>query len=143
MYFRGVINTDVNVSFQIEHNNLIRVTPSSFEFVANSDVRNVTVAIFGISPGHVDITVNGTISAKNAFIRVLVAVSYVLITVSQIIGWIYFLAWSISFYPQIIINFKRKSVTGLNFDFLALNFLGFILYGIFNVGMYYVPEIQV
>lgn len=140
---RGEITTDVNISFQVQHDNLIRITPSSIEFIANSDVRNATIAIFGISPGHVDITVNGTINTKDAFIRVLVAVSYVLITVSQIIGWVYFLAWSISFYPQIITNFQRKSVTGLNFDFLALNFLGFILYGIFNVGMYYVPEIQV
>lgn len=82
-------------------------------------------------------------STKNAFIRVLVAVSYNLITLSQVIGWSYFVAWSISFYPQVIVNFQRKSVTGLNFDYLALNILGFILYGIFNVGLYSIPEIQV
>lgn len=82
-------------------------------------------------------------STENAFIRVLVAVSYNLITLSQVIGWSYFVAWSISFYPQIIVNFQRKSVTGLNFDYLALNILGFILYGIFNVGLYSIPEIQV
>jgi cystinosin len=25
-----------------------------------------------------------------------------------ITGWIYFFAWSISFYPQIILNYQRK-----------------------------------
>ncbi|KAG2237208.1 hypothetical protein INT48_006612 [Thamnidium elegans] len=29
--------------------------------------------------------------------------------VSSLIGWCYFLAWSFSFYPQVILNWKRKS----------------------------------
>lgn len=36
---------------------------------------------------------------------------------SGIIGWGYFVAWSISFYPQVFMNFKRKSVVGLSFDY--------------------------
>lgn len=85
-------------------------------------------------------------------------------TISLVIGWIYFAAWSISFYPQIYDNYKRKryfttltihasyyfntlcfyfSVVGLNFDFLALNLVGFSLYGIFNIGLYAIPEIKV
>lgn len=58
-------------------------------------------------------------------------------------GWIYFAAWSVSFYPQIFINFKRKSVVGLNFDFLALNIMGFTLYSLFNCGLYFSKDIQV
>ena len=27
---------------------------------------------------------------------------------SKIIGWVYFFAWSVSFYPQIILNIKKK-----------------------------------
>ena len=27
---------------------------------------------------------------------------------SQFLGWTYFIAWSISFWPQTILNFKRK-----------------------------------
>ncbi len=27
---------------------------------------------------------------------------------SDIIGWMYFAAWSISFYPQAIINYNKK-----------------------------------
>ena len=35
------------------------------------------------------------------------------------------------------------SVVGLNFDFLALNLTGFLCYGAFNVGLFWVPEIYV
>jgi LCT (Lysosomal Cystine Transporter) family transporter len=59
-----------------------------------------------------------------------------------VIGWIYFAAWSISFYPQIWINFKRKSVFGLHFDYIALNITGYLCYSSFNVGLYFSPYIQ-
>lgn len=77
------------------------------------------------------------------YIRVIVAYSLELINISSVIGWCYFVAWSISFYPQIYTNFRRKSVIGLNFDFISLNVVGFVLYAIFNVGLYFIPEIQV
>lgn len=35
------------------------------------------------------------------------------------------------------------SVVGLNFDFLGLNVVGFTLYAIFNLGLYFIPEIKV
>lgn len=63
--------------------------------------------------------------------------------VSAVVGWIYFLAWSVSFYPQIYTNYKRKSVVGLNFDYLSLNLVGFFMYGLFNCGLYWIPEIEV
>lgn len=65
------------------------------------------------------------------------AISIKLIYISQIIGWIYFLTWSISFYPQIFSNYKRKSVVGLNFDYVLLNFTGFFLYSLFNMGLFW------
>jgi len=34
--------------------------------------------------------------------------SAALAVISAIIGWIYFAAWSISFYPQIFLNIKKK-----------------------------------
>ena len=61
---------------------------------------------------------------------------------SMVVGWIYFVAWSISFYPQIIENFRRRSVVGLNFDFLAFNITGFVAYGVFNVGLFWIPQTQ-
>uniref|UniRef100_G1SU94 Cystinosin n=1 Tax=Oryctolagus cuniculus TaxID=9986 RepID=G1SU94_RABIT len=62
--------------------------------------------------------------------------------VNQVIGWIYFVAWSVSFYPQVIKNWRRKSVVGLSFDFVALNLTGFVAYSVFNVGLLWVPYIK-
>ncbi|KJE93848.1 cystinosin-like protein [Capsaspora owczarzaki ATCC 30864] len=62
--------------------------------------------------------------------------------VITVIGWIYFVAWSISFYPQVYENFRRKSVVGLNFDFLAYNITGFLCYSAFNIGLFWVTSIQ-
>jgi len=61
---------------------------------------------------------------------------------SEVVGWIYFAAWSVSFYPQIYENWARKSVVGLNFDFLALNLIGFSLYSVYNVGLLWITAIQ-
>ncbi|RKP14367.1 PQ loop repeat-domain-containing protein [Piptocephalis cylindrospora] len=55
---------------------------------------------------------------------------------STLIGWTYFLAWSASFYPQVLLNYQRKSVRGLSLDFLYLNLLGFTFYTIYNVALY-------
>ncbi|XP_067165941.1 cystinosin isoform X4 [Apteryx mantelli] len=60
----------------------------------------------------------------------------------EVVGWIYFLAWSISFYPQLFENWRRKSVVGLSFDFIALNLTGFIAYSVFNIGLFWIPLIK-
>ena len=36
-----------------------------------------------------------------------------------------------------------RSVIGLSFDFLGLNVVGFTMYSLFNIGLYWVPGIQV
>ncbi|XP_039985308.1 cystinosin isoform X3 [Xiphias gladius] len=81
---------------------------------------------------------------NNLSIRIhfMVIHSNILSMISQVIGWIYFLAWSVSFYPQAWENWRRKSVVGLNFDFLALNLTGFIAYSVFNIGLFWVPFIK-
>lgn len=53
--------------------------------------------------------------------------------ISTAIGWTYFLAWSVSFYPQLILNWRRKAVTGLSLDYVVLNILGFACYSIYTV----------
>lgn len=55
---------------------------------------------------------------------------------SHIFGWIYFLAWSMSFYGQVIENFRRHSVSGLSFDFEIYNLFGFTTYSIYNIRGY-------
>ncbi|CAB3404502.1 unnamed protein product [Caenorhabditis bovis] len=78
----------------------------------------------------------------DAFFRVSVIRSKTLSWFIEVVGWIYFLAWSVSFYPQIILNFKRKSVVGLNFDFLALNLLGFGAYSAFNLLLFFNEHVK-
>ena len=55
---------------------------------------------------------------------------------SVIFGWIYFVAWSISFYGQVIENYRIASVSGLNFDFEIYNLVGFTTYTIYNIRGY-------
>jgi len=81
-------------------------------------------------------------STNEIFVRVVVAKSEAIIYTSIVFGWIYFVAWSVSFYPQIWINYRRKSVEGLNFDFLTLNIVGFTLYSLFNCGLYFIKDLQ-
>ncbi|CAI5441222.1 unnamed protein product [Caenorhabditis angaria] len=82
------------------------------------------------------------LNLKEAYVRVSVIRSNFMAILIQIVGWSYFFAWSISFYPQIWLNFKRKSVIGLNFDFLALNLLGFGAYAIYNLLMYFNEHVK-
>lgn len=150
-----------------------------------------------------------TSSLNKTYISVTIVHSLPLEIIIIIIGWIYFVAWSISFYPQVYLNFKRKrlvsyrcilsgtlistshfnkwckqvksikglgvefwsktnmcaftnlispffvaylikvtiilsfSVVGLNFDFLGYNITGFLAYGLFNIGMYWIPVVKV
>ncbi|KAH7054179.1 cystinosin [Linnemannia elongata] len=61
---------------------------------------------------------------------------------SHLIGWAYFIAWSASFYPQAILNWRRKTVQGLSMDFVHLNVVGFLFYSIFNLAFFFSTEIQ-
>ncbi|XP_029356347.1 cystinosin [Echeneis naucrates] len=85
---------------------------------------------------------NTDINSLSIRIHFMVIHSNIVSVISQVIGWIYFLAWSVSFYPQVWENWRRKSVVGLNFDFLALNLTGFIAYSVFNIGLFWVPSIK-
>ena len=43
---------------------------------------------------------------------------------SGLCGWVYFIAWSLSFYPQAMLNLRRRSTTGTTVDFHLINCLG-------------------
>jgi len=106
---------------------------------------NITITVVPRQAGHVDIVAvapDNDTDTETAFVRVVVMKSQTVELISTIIGWIYFAAWSVSFYPQIVDNFRRKSVIGLNFDFLALNIVGFSLYGCYNVALFWIASIQ-
>ncbi len=63
-------------------------------------------------------------------------------TVSAMLGYTYFLCWSVSFYPQVISNYQRKSTQGLSPDFCALNVLGFACYTAYNVSLFFSKDLQ-
>ncbi|XP_005399778.2 PREDICTED: cystinosin isoform X2 [Chinchilla lanigera] len=106
------------------------VTQSSFQ-VTSQNVGQVTVRLH-----------RNHSNQTSSRILFFVIRSKIISIINQVIGWIYFLAWSISFYPQVIKNWRRKSVVGLSFDFLALNLVGFVAYSVFNIGLLWVPYIQ-
>ncbi|KAL7581083.1 hypothetical protein ACA910_005886 [Epithemia clementina (nom. ined.)] len=63
-------------------------------------------------------------------------------TLSSCLGYTYFFAWSISFYPQVVTNFRRRTTAGLSVEFCSLNVLGFTCYSIFNVALYSSVTVQ-
>jgi cystinosin len=63
-------------------------------------------------------------------------------TLSFICGVVYFVSWSVSFYPQVHLNWRRRSVRGLSFDFQLLNVTGYTAYSLFNCLLKLVPVLS-
>lgn len=82
------------------------------------------------------------IDDTSAYISVNIGKDENLDIIISIVGWMYFFAWSLSFYFQVVLNYQRKSVIGLNFDFLALNLLGFSCYSIYNFSFLFSREVR-
>lgn len=134
------------INFEASFNGVVSVNPTSVE--VTKDLKNFTIDFVTTDAGRttvkatVDNSSSQQVDVRDAFIRFTVQHSKALDVFSQVIGWVYFVAWSISFYPQIWENWKRKSVIGLSFDFLGLNIVGFSLYSLFNIGLYWIQPIQ-
>ncbi|XP_014479673.1 PREDICTED: cystinosin homolog isoform X2 [Dinoponera quadriceps] len=137
------ISGSVTVTIVAQHPDLISTSPSSFNITTN---QTECIQVKGLNAGHsilsANITPSNITDVSQAFVRVTIEKSETLYHISAVVGWVYFLAWSISFYPQIYSNYKRKSVVGLNFDYLSLNLVGFLMYALFNCGLYWIPEIE-
>ncbi|SJX65158.1 related to cystinosin [Sporisorium reilianum f. sp. reilianum] len=75
-----------------------------------------------------------------AITRTLAEHRSVLPTISHVLGWIYTLAWSLSFYPQVVHNHVHKSTRGLSSDFVVLNAVGHTSYLVYNtLLLFYAP----
>jgi cystinosin len=61
---------------------------------------------------------------------------------SRLLGWGYFFSWSASFYPQPMLNFRRKSVVGMGIDFPTLNVFGFLCYTTSTAALLFSPLIR-
>lgn len=62
--------------------------------------------------------------------------------ISSMIGYMYFVAWSVSFYPQIITNYRNKSTEGLSTDASILAVLNYSCYSIYNVFFFWDKTIR-
>ncbi|KAI4350581.1 hypothetical protein L6164_005028 [Bauhinia variegata] len=59
-----------------------------------------------------------------------------------VIGWLAFFFWSACLYPQLILNFRRKSVVGFNFNYALMNNTKHTVYFIYNLCLYFIPAFQ-
>lgn len=116
--------------------------PQEVPLSAGSTEADFNVSALGVGQVTAFLSSNRSDLSVSVRVRFLVIHSSVVDLLSQIIGWVYFLAWSVSFYPQAWENFTRKSVVGLNLDFLALNLTGFIAYSVFNISLFWVEPIK-
>ncbi|XP_034191088.2 lysosomal cystine transporter cystinosin isoform X3 [Osmia lignaria lignaria] len=146
LYLTQNLTESVLVKIEVQHPDLVATEPANFSVNASDSNYKWNIIIKGLGAGHSVVAVNVTPSNvtdfSDAFVRVTVERSDIIYHVSTVVGWVYFLAWSVSFYPQIYSNYKRKSVVGLNFDYLSLNLIGFIMYSLFNCGLYWIPEVE-
>nr|XP_018915761.1 PREDICTED: cystinosin homolog isoform X1 [Bemisia tabaci]XP_018915762.1 PREDICTED: cystinosin homolog isoform X1 [Bemisia tabaci]XP_018915763.1 PREDICTED: cystinosin homolog isoform X1 [Bemisia tabaci]XP_018915764.1 PREDICTED: cystinosin homolog isoform X1 [Bemisia tabaci]XP_018915765.1 PREDICTED: cystinosin homolog isoform X1 [Bemisia tabaci] len=134
----------ITVQLVVKNPTKIKLSETSFNILPSNDGAH-QLEVTGLSPGLTTISANvsrNAVSTMHAVTEVYVQHSVILSYVSFVIGWLYFAAWSISFYPQLYTNYTRKSVVGLNFDFLMLNLIGFTLYSAFNLGLYFSPTFQ-
>lgn len=124
------------------------VAPESLSIESTAQENQWTVVVTALELGHTTLFAHimdldgNCISILPGLVQVTVQQSHLLAVLGAICGWLYFTAWSASFYPQIYENWKRKSVIGFNFDYVTLNQLGYVCYSMFNVCLYYVPSIQ-
>lgn len=148
--FNISLNTPIETSgskllLQVNHDKVLSLSATVLPVPRNVEQTWWNVTINGKHPGNaiINITLDPAEQGiRDAFIHVGVEKDIRLSYASDIIGWIYFSAWTISFYPQMFTNYKKKSVIGLNFDFLGLNLIGFALYSLYNVGLYSFEFIQ-
>ncbi|CAA0820144.1 Cystinosin homolog [Striga hermonthica] len=60
----------------------------------------------------------------------------------NVFGWVAFVSWSICFYPQLLLNFRRKSVAGFNLDYALLNMVKQLAYLVYNVSILFSPTVK-
>ncbi|XP_007935668.1 cystinosin [Orycteropus afer afer] len=141
---RQPLNATLVITFEITFRSKnITILELPDEVVVPAGTTDSSFQVVSRNVGQLTVYLHGNHSNQTGpRIRFLVIHSNVVNIINQVIGWIYFVAWSISFYPQVFKNWRRKSVVGLSFDFVALNLMGFVAYSMFNIGLLWVPSIK-
>jgi len=125
-------------------NGQLMFTPIPSQTLTGNKTKEIVVETSsgGDVAGELRIALNSSGLTKTPVVDVTITRSPWLKAFGAVVGWIYFIAWSISFYPQCYVNFRRKSVIGLNFDFIALNLTGFTCYAIYNLCLFYNEHVR-
>ncbi|KAL9526887.1 Cystinosin [Sphaerulina musiva] len=63
-------------------------------------------------------------------------------TISLVCGWVYVTLWTISYYPQPLLNRQRQSTEGYAFDYPILNVFGSLCYTTGTTLLYYSPLVR-
>lgn len=142
-------NDTIELNLQVETDNeelAEMISPTTLKLAHGS---SFAIRIKGKSIGIVKMAINVTssdanIQVKNSGLYFIIAIGHCKSVkyVSIILGWLYVILWNLSFYPQVIHNFRHRSVIGMHFDFLTFNTLGFTCYLIYNIGLYSIPTIE-
>uniref|UniRef100_A0A8D8TBQ2 Cystinosin homolog n=1 Tax=Cacopsylla melanoneura TaxID=428564 RepID=A0A8D8TBQ2_9HEMI len=148
-YFSIIVNTPIqnesSIVINVNHDKVLSLDKTVIPLHPNMSSNTWNITITGKHPGNAILTATlnpAQQCIQSSAIHVAVEKDLRLGIASDVIGWIYFTAWTVSFYPQIYTNYKKKSVIGLNFDFLGLNIIGFFLYSLYNLGFYSSSLIQ-
>ncbi|KAH8873630.1 Cystinosin [Schistosoma japonicum] len=151
--------TEINVNLEVQYwnQNSALISLEDVKNFAIHPINNVIIQkdqkgpsrtiVYANKPGHIYLGIKSVpnihiVNADKPITPVSVIHYHWLYILQVVIGWLYFAAWTVSFYPQLFLNCKRKSVVGFNFDFAVLNVIGFFYYSIYNIGLFWIPLIQ-
>uniref|UniRef100_A0A1Y1KQI1 Cystinosin n=1 Tax=Photinus pyralis TaxID=7054 RepID=A0A1Y1KQI1_PHOPY len=140
---RNVNVSNARLNFVVDNADIVEIIPSSIG-VGLVKVRNYVLRAVGKLGGRAEVVAklsNGT-GLDTVSMTVIVYKKEYLCKVSMMVGWVYFFAWSMSYYPQVRINHLRQSVIGPHIDYFVFSFLGIAFYALFNVVLYLVKEVQ-
>ncbi|KAK9704609.1 PQ loop repeat [Popillia japonica] len=131
-----------NLTINVEHEGYLAIFPNILQ-INGTTTGNFHIDIKALTAGETSIYLEPLPPEQIIkFVKVQVYKSELLEVLSIIVGWTYFFCWTISMYPQVLQNFRRKSVVGFNFDSVVINITGYALYSIFGIGLYYGPVIR-
>jgi len=63
--------------------------------------------------------------------------------ISNVLGYTYFVAWILSFVPQLALNARRRSVVGMSIDSAVLSTCGFLAYAVYTAAVYWSPAVRI
>ncbi|XP_072019472.1 cystinosin-like isoform X2 [Amphiura filiformis] len=105
------------------------------------DVRTIQIGSCTIEAFNYTISENQS-RTSDVFVRVHVRRSHMLGLLTGVFRWFYEFCFVIHLLPQFYLNYQRKSVVGLSFDYLLLSLITFFTFATFNIGSYASTDVR-